>query len=63
MNQRPNLPDDEPLPQKAKKTAKKSDDAPTETPLVPTRDDSADYRLCAVELLGLGGLLTMRRKR
>ena len=51
MNQRSNLPDDEPPPlQKAKKKAKKPDDAPTETPLVPTRDDPADYRLCAVEL-------------
>jgi hypothetical protein len=50
MNQRSNQPDGEPPPQKAKKKAKKPDDAPTETPLVQTRDDAADYRLCAVEL-------------
>jgi hypothetical protein len=63
MNQRSNQPDGEPPPQQAKKKAKKSDDAPREMPLVPTRGDPADYRLCAVELLGLGGLLTTRRKR
>jgi len=50
MNQRSNQPDGDLPPQKAKKKAKKSDDAPTEIPLAPTSDDPADYRLCAVEL-------------